>query len=296
MEELGNSIAEYHIRDREDPQPAIRAYHNPSASHGSIAVQGTRALVEALRSSASTKAGIRSVQASDCGVAFLATTDQDLLRLLERSVRHVRSISFHGDLVSNDSFTWRGGELILQSLDNRRNALEKAITTGRLGTLIATAEDLEELDINLQCHEIFSSHVARSNLADFLGNYCWSQLRCLKLRGVWTSEDQLVDLLSRHRRTLQSLEIGDLVLKGGTWPSFFTKLKSLAQEGDLVSADGFELSGTLSLWTDHSSESYHWEFDAPLSEDETLGELLARFIFRDSESSILQCLEAPIAL
>jgi hypothetical protein len=71
--------------------------------------------------------------------------------------------------------------LMLPSFACRQQELRKAVTDGLLGLFIAAAEGLEELEIDLQCHEISSLQVDESDLVSFLGHYCWSQLRWLKL-------------------------------------------------------------------------------------------------------------------
>jgi hypothetical protein len=59
---------------------------------------------------------------------------------------------------------------------------------------------------------------------------------------MWTSEDQLLDLLGRHRGPLKYLDIGDVVLKAGTWNSFFERLKGFIA-GSLITVERFRLGG-----------------------------------------------------
>jgi hypothetical protein len=75
--------------------------------------------------------------------------------------------------VSNDTFAWDSSKLILPSLAYRQQELRRAVADGLLGQFITAAEDLEELDIDLQCHEISSLQVEESDLVNFLGHDCW---------------------------------------------------------------------------------------------------------------------------
>jgi len=213
-------------------------------------------------------------------------TDPYILSALQLSIRHVRSLSFQADLVSNDTFIWDGSKLICPPLQHRREALRRTVADGLLGRFMAIAEHLEELDIDLRCHEISSLQVDASDLVNFFGSHCWPRLRRLKLRGVWTSEDQLLDLIGRHTKTLDYLEIADVVLKEGTWKSFFERLRSLVM-GSLITSEKCQLSGSLGSRMALGGGGQHWELDTFVTQNKSLGDFLIEFIFWDGESSLL---------
>ena len=68
-------------------------------------------------------------------------------------------------------FVWDGGKLALPCLEHRQQELQRAIISGLLGLLISAAEDLEELNIDLQCHEVSSLQVEDSDLASLTGGH-----------------------------------------------------------------------------------------------------------------------------
>ena len=53
------------------------------------------------------------------------------------------------------------------------------------------------------------------------------QLRTLRLRGLWTQENKLLDFLHVHSETLRHVELDKIRLKG-SWRSFVSSLKSPA--------------------------------------------------------------------
>jgi hypothetical protein len=290
MDELEGLLAEWSINDYEQ-LPSFHEYeaqriHRHTVGHSSVVANGSRSLVQALCYASDTGSKITSILAQNCGVAFLAT-DPALSSLLELSVRNVRSLSFQGDLVSNDTFTRDGGKVKLHRLENRQRELRRAIVSGLLGQFMSSAVELEELDVDLQCHEMSSLHVEESDLPNFIGNYRWSKLRWLKLRGIWTSEDELLDLVYRHRGSLNYLEIGDVVLKKGTWRSFFEKLKALITNS-FITVERFQLGGgCLASWAVDRLGGQRWELDSPVSLGKSLRDSLVEFIFRNGAFPLL---------
>ena len=129
-------------------QDEVQRDHLGIINQGSVMVTGSKSLAEALFYSTASGLKITSLQARDCGIAFLAT-DINILPSLQLSIQHVRSLSFHSNLVSNDTFVWDGGKLALPCLEYRQQELYRAITSGLLGLFILAAEDIEELNIDL---------------------------------------------------------------------------------------------------------------------------------------------------
>lgn len=283
MDGLESLLGESSINDHEElslHQYEAQRDHRDNADPAAMVVSGTKSLAEALCYATVNGLPITSIRARNCGVAFLAT-DLITSSLLRLSIRHVRSLSFQADLASNDTSRWEGGKMIVPSFEYRQQELHRAITSGLLGRFISTAKDLEELEVDLQCHEISSLQVEESDLINFLGNHCWPRLRWLKLRGIWTSEDQLLDLLARHRASLKYLDIGDIVLKEGSWRSLFEGLKTLVADIRITSRR-FQLGGDcLASWTDDRLEGWRWELGSLVSPDRSLRDSLMEFIFRD---------------
>ena len=285
MDGLQSLLVECSINEHEElsfsQYEALRV-HRDNADQAAVVVSGSRLLAEALCYASVDGLQITSIRALNCGVAFLAT-DLITTALMRLSMRNVRSLSFQADLVSNVTSTWERGKMIFPSFEYRQQELHRAITSGLLGRFIATAKDLEELEVDLQCHEIFSLQVEESDLINFLGNHCWPRLRWLKLRGIWASEAQLLDLLGRHRASLEYLDIGDIVLKEGSWRSLFEGLKILVADIG-ITAGRFQLGGDcLASWTDDRLEGWRWELGSLVSPDRSLRDSLVEFIFRDGK-------------
>lgn len=278
-----DAMADCHINSREH-RPALNTDEAQSSlcdiasQEDALVASDARSLVGGLISVALEGRAITSLQARNCGVAFLAT-DPDICSILHHSVRCVRSLLLKTDLVSTYMFVWDGDKLTMPSLERRQRALHIAISDCLLGKFVAAAEDLEALDIDLQCHEISSPSVEAGDLVNFLGNHRWSQLQRLRLCGVWTSEDGLLDLLARHRGTLQYLEMCSVVLKEGTWDVFFQRLRALIR-GSLLTRDTFKLSGCLVSRAPQCPGDQRWDLDASAERD-GMGAILTEFIFGD---------------
>jgi len=126
----------------------------------------------------------------------------------------------------------------------RRDALRRAILEGLLGRLLAMTRSLEQLVINLQCHESTNTWIDESDLDDMLGTRVWPHMRHLELRGIYASECQLVELVYRHRETLQYLALSDITFNDGSWQSFFRTMRMFFSKS-LLSRSRFNLAGSL---------------------------------------------------
>jgi hypothetical protein len=88
---------------------------------------------------------------------------------------------------------------------------------------------------------------------------------------------------------LEYLEIADVVLKEGTWRSFFEGLRPLVMNS-LITAERCQLSGSLGSRMALGGEGQRWELDAFVTQNKSLGDFLIEFIFWDGESSLLEFL------
>jgi hypothetical protein len=81
-----------------------------------------------------------------------------------------------------------------------------------LAKILAAAENLEELILDFNCK---LGHLQLEET--YLGTYTWSHLQSLYLRNRRMDEEELTNLLYRHRQTLKRLRLVDYIdLKHGT--------------------------------------------------------------------------------
>jgi hypothetical protein len=82
---------------------------------------------------------------------------------------------------------------------------------GNLAKMLAAAEELEELsfDFNRRIHHI--------PLEKCLGTHTWAHLHSIKLCQKEMHQNELVDLIKRHGRTLKNICLDSINLKSGTW-------------------------------------------------------------------------------
>lgn len=251
----------------------------------SITSDDTKSLLEALSSAGLQGINITTITARSCGVAFLDNLD-DILPRLKQTMAHVKLLTLDTDLVTLDAFTMKNGELAyLAAAAARREALRSAILKGLLGKFLAMTPVMEELVINLRCHESSNMWIDESDLDGILGIKVWPHLQRLELRGVYASEYQLFDLIRRHQKTLQYLVLSDITLKQGSWHSFFQSIRMTLSDS-LLSCTSFQLAGSLYFREAFSDETLCWDLSSSNALGRTLGQALIDSVFRSCESSL----------
>ena len=99
-------------------------------------VTGSNSLVEALCYSIASGLIITSLQARDCGIAFLQPMSISHPRYNPRSNMYVHCHSLPTSSRTT-LFAWDGGKLALPCLEHRQQELQRAITSGLLGLFIS---------------------------------------------------------------------------------------------------------------------------------------------------------------
>ncbi|WPB01106.1 uncharacterized protein RHO25_005727 [Cercospora beticola] len=133
---------------------------------------------------------------------------------------------------------------------------------GLLAHWLSSGQDLRVIKI---CTYAPKRHYPAPDLQNAFGTETWPKLRELGLSDFSTTEDDLVDLLLRHAKSLRRLSLSDIELLDGSWESTFrrvagqlTKLKKVRlrgllrdPEGDLVMND-LDFDGTrIDEWRDN---------------------------------------------
>ncbi len=139
---------------------------------------------------------------------FLAQKDRDFM-LTKESFRHLKDLSifFIGRVTSGDEST----SFSLQRYDS--DAFRRVKQRGRLVELLSAAPDLEALAVSFgECELIIAI-----SLEHTFGTFHWNSLKAIELIAFETSENELLDFLSRHANTLESIILNAIDLSNGTW-------------------------------------------------------------------------------
>jgi hypothetical protein len=62
----------------------------------------------------------------------------------------------------------------------------------------------------------------------------WPKLETLCLNELWISEEELFSLIESHHKGLRSFTIGNAALTAGTWRSFFTRVRRLQSDVEVI--------------------------------------------------------------
>lgn len=97
-----------------------------------------------------------------------------------------------------------------------------------LRNCLSACQNLTELDLTLvHLHDEYPA----IKLRFAIGQIIWPHLRKLKISHLLTGQDEFVDLLLRHRNTLESLGLREIFLTDGTWVeclnAFIGKLENI---------------------------------------------------------------------
>lgn len=152
---------------------------------------------------------------------FFMDTDKhntDVLRKMQSAVQSLRTLRLY---VSNSSDT-----LYHIRLSQCANYLHE---TSHLKDFITATPDLERLDINFECGDVFENPPA--TLCDNVGNFKWHALRVAAFAYISADEDCLADFFARHASTLRKIRLERILLDTGSWPSLLQRMrKSLMLE------------------------------------------------------------------
>ena len=106
--------------------------------------------------------------------------------------------------------------------------------TSHLKDFITATPDLERLDINFECGDVFEDPPA--TLCDNVGNFKWHALRVAAFAYISADEDCLADFFARHASTLRKIRLERILLDTGSWPSLLQRIrKSLMLEQAVLS-------------------------------------------------------------
>ncbi|EEH02618.1 predicted protein [Histoplasma capsulatum G186AR] len=131
------------------------------------------------------------------------------LRMLNHFInafRHLRKMSF--------SLFLYGFDHDCDMSDDMDNHTDEwlALMEGNVAKVFTAATDLEELAID------FTDKMHRITLNNFWGDHTWHRLRSLKLFRKRMYQNEMVELIRRHCKTLEVLHLYSIVIHGGGWP------------------------------------------------------------------------------
>lgn len=111
---------------------------------------------------------------------------------------------------------------------------------GILAKWLSDAPQLRVLKLRMY-HNHFANIRPEAKLKDVVGSTTWPKLRELGINDVLTTQNELLDLLLRHKDSLRRLSLSYIYLEQGTWVDFIQeiggklpKLKKVKLRGDMT--------------------------------------------------------------
>lgn len=140
--------------------------------------------------------------------------------------------------------------------------LTDLMTTGKFTNFLARLTKLSNLSCSTgpfggsnQLETVYTPQTF--SLTDIFANKIWPQLTTLKLERFLTSEAELTNLLARHKSSLRSLSLQDILLLKGSWYAIFATLRG----GTLQQLGVWDLG--------YRNEAF-WDYDDVFLNDHTL--------------------------
>ncbi|KAK0508336.1 hypothetical protein JMJ35_009420 [Cladonia borealis] len=136
------------------------------------------------------------------------------------------------------------------------DAFRRVKQRGRLVELLSAAPDLEALAIGFgECDFTMST-----SLEETFGMFHWHSLKAIEFIAFETSETELLDFLSRHAKSLRSVNMSGMGLLGGTWSTTLHRMRqTLKLEHFHMPMEVTEPNGTISQGT--GSEFEYWDVE-----------------------------------
>ena len=79
------------------------------------------------------------------------------------------------------------------------------------------------------------------SIPDIVGDLYWPNLQTLKLKEIWASEQDIINMFTIHQKTLKAFALNHAALTQGSWKSLFSRLRDLNTLAE-ITAEG-ELYG-----------------------------------------------------
>ena len=108
--------------------------------------------------------------------------------------------------------------------------LTNLVTTGKFTSFLVRLTKLSNLTCSTRrldgSSQLETVHTPQTfSLTDIFANQIWPHLTSLNLERFITSEAELMNLLARHKSTLRSLSLQDLLFSQGSWYAIFANLR-----------------------------------------------------------------------
>ncbi len=134
------------------------------------------------------------------------------------------------------AFTGQGMGAILRIPDSRL-AQREHLAEGRVPNLITSVPDLEYLGLTFKP----PASSLYLTIDVIIGKFYWSSLKAVRLEGLSSDENDLVDFCKRHRHTLKDLSLKNMELCDGSWDAAFHKIRQAFRLGQQL--DSCKLCG-----------------------------------------------------
>ena len=108
--------------------------------------------------------------------------------------------------------------------------LTDLVRTGKFTNFLARLTKLSNLTCSTRrlngSNQLETIHTAQTfGLTDIFASKVWPRLTTLKLERFLTAETEIMDVLARHKSSLRSLSLQDLLLSQGSWYAIFANLR-----------------------------------------------------------------------
>ncbi|KAI9734069.1 MAG: hypothetical protein M1818_007007 [Claussenomyces sp. TS43310] len=238
----------------------------------------TRAFITTLQAAQNAGAKIKQLTTGQLSIGFLASKDAPMLKAVSEAISHVEKLNISVDLC--ESALWYKDAYDHNAEDERLSAamVRRAGAKGLLGKFLQKATKLQEFRIDFGSS--MKGRIEESVLEKFLGAKAWPSLKKLSIGRTHCTMDELLSLIRRHKKTLQSLHMAGPSLGEGDWEQFFLELRNDVASGELKLKD-VELHGTFEWFDDETGLFACKELcanDEETDESNSLGHDIAEYI------------------
>ena len=166
--------------------------------------------------------------------------------------------------------------------EEKRAQAQDALEAQAFTKILRSCVDLRELEILLPFNFDDEEEAAQLGLRQIFGSLVLPELSPLRLQHLAGTEDETVNLILRHRTTLQAFSIDEANLTEGSWTSTFDRVAGrcpLLQDVSLHGAFHSEFANGVEYYLDSDENDF-----APSGWEESLEEvMLKRFTLRMQE-------------
>ena len=229
---------------------------------------GLRSTQNVLRALANSNLPITTLYLAGLNWQLIAQDERDFISIKD-SFRHLKDLSifFKGRVI------YREGAILESTKRYDLNALREIAQRGRLLELLSAAPDLEDLTISFgQCDAInFIS------LEHTFGMFRWHSLKAVELGSFQSSENALLEFLSRHAHSLHRVNMNAIDLSDGTWSTMLHRMRQVLKLKHALASYYLSEDHWSRVWHMHK-EVKIWDENRKVSVSSCFGKLVEQYL------------------